>query len=334
MKKVSIIVIALIAIGLVTLFGAFIWWNNALSAPSSNNETTRVVITKGASGEKIAQTLEEAGVIKNALAFKFYLQLNDVVIPTGQFDVPQNLSVAEIVEVLQKGPTQVWVTVREGLRHEELPEIFVESLGLTGTEATAFVDEFLVAAEDEEGFLFPDTYLLPPDATASQAVSLMRNTFDQKFPQAERIKLSSLGLNLNEAVTLASLLERETLTAEERPIVAGILYNRLDEGMPLQIDATVQYALASENCKLRIENCVWWPQNLTRDQIQNTRSPYNTYLNTGIPPAPIANPGLTSLMAIANPEETNYFYYIHADGQIYYGRTLEEHNANVARYLR
>src|SRR5690606_3837008 len=126
-----------------TLLGAFIWWNNALSAPSENADEKRVVINRGASGEKISQTLEDAGVIKNAIAFKFYLQLNDIAIPTGQFDIPQNLSVAEVIEVLQDGPTQVWVTVREGLRHEELPEIFVESLGLTGDEADAFTEEFL-----------------------------------------------------------------------------------------------------------------------------------------------------------------------------------------------
>lgn len=327
MKKFSLLIIPVIIL-IVVAIGGFVWYQNSLQAPSSSGETKRVLITKGASTEKIANTLKESGVIKNPFAFRLYTQLNNQTrnIPAGQFDVPQNLSVSELIAELRKGPTQIWVTVPEGLRREEIPDRFIEVLGLKGQEAENFRDEFLQASEGMEGYLFPDTYLFPPAVTAATAVSTMRNTFNQKFTEEEISKLDNLGLTLDEAVVLASLLERETLTKEERPVVAGILFNRLSINMPLQIDATVQYALG--------EPGDWWPKELTRDQIQNTNSPYNTYQNTGIPPAPIANPGLTSLLAIANPEDTDYFYYIHADGQIYYAEDLEGHNSNIARYLR
>jgi len=307
-----------------------------LSAPTTNEETTRVVITRGASTEKIASTLSEAGVIKNAFVFRLYTQLNNQTrnIPAGQFDIPQNLSVSEVIAKLRRGPTQLWVTVPEGLRREEYPDKIIESLGLSGTTAEEFRQEFIEASRNLEGYLFPDTYLFPPEVTATTIVQTMRNTFDQKFPVSEQNKLEALGLTLGEGVSLASILERETITDEERPVVAGILYNRLNIDMPLQVDASVQYAVAS-NCQLlsSVQKCEWWPKGLTRDQINNTNSPYNTYQHTGIPPAPIANPGLSSLMAVANPEESDYFYYIHANGQIYYAEDLAGHNANVARYL-
>lgn len=336
MKKFSIFIIAPIVLLFFLVIGGYVWYQNATGAPSTNTESQRVVITKGASTEKIANTLKEAGVIKSAFAFRLYTQLNNQSrsIPAGEFEIPQNLNIEQLITELRKGPQQIWVTIPEGLRLEEIPDKFIEALGLSGDQAEDFRSEFVAEADGLEGYLFPDTYLFPPEVSAITAVQTLRNTFDVKFPDSERAKLDKLGLSLDEAVTLASLIERETLTKEERPVVAGILYNRLNEGMPLQIDATVQYAVANE-CRLSstIRNCEWWPKGLTREQIQNTESPYNTYLNTGIPPAPISNPGLTSLMAVANPEESDYFYYIHAEGQIYYARTLEEHNANVARYL-
>ena len=138
--------------------------------------------------------------------------------------------------------------------------------------------------------------------------------------------LVKTGLNLNEAVTLASIIERETLTSEERPIVAGIYFNRLNNDWPLQADATVQYAIGT--------NRNWWPKNLTRADIE-INSPYNTYKSQGLPIAPIASPGIVSLSAVVYPEDTDYMYYIHdSEGKIHYAETLSEHNANVAKYLR
>ncbi len=226
---------------------------------------------------------------------------------------------------------ELWVTVPEGLRREEIAERFIQSLEKQGQEASVFRDEFLRESEGLEGYLFPDTYLFPRDAKASSIVSVMKNTFDKKI--AEIGKNYPSGYGLDEVVILASLIEREAITDEERPVVAGILYNRLDNDWPLQVDAAVQYGIASVKCTaLSIKCDSWWPKSLTKDDLE-INSPYNTYKYQGIPPAPISNPGLESLKAAANPEKNDYFFYIHAEGKIYYARTLEEHNANIRKYL-
>jgi UPF0755 protein len=174
---------------------------------------------------------------------------------------------------------------------------------------------------DIEGYLFPDTYLFPLDVSATAVVAKMTDTFTSKT-----LGLSPQGPNLTyaETVTLASILERETKTDAERPIVAGILVNRLNARMPLQVDASVQYAIGTPKD--------WWPILALTDLKIN--SPYNTYKFAGLPPAPIANPGLSSLKAAFAPTANDYWYYIHdSSGQIHYAKTLSEHSANVAKFL-
>ncbi len=135
-----------------------------------------------------------------------------------------------------------------------------------------------------------------------------------------------------QAVILASLIEREAISDEERPYIAGILLNRIEIGMPLQVDATVQYAIGSKRCVSKID-CDWW-QTPTRADLEIV-SPFNTYTFTGLPQAPIANPGIMSLRAALEPVDSDYLYYIHdPEGRIHYAETLEEHNSNVAQYLR
>jgi len=145
--------------------------------------------------------------------------------------------------------------------------------------------------------------------------------------------ISKTKYSLAEIVTLASIIERETKTDSERPVVAGILFNRLDIGMGLQVDASLQYAVANAKCKMLNAKCEnWWPI-LSKEDLR-IESPYNTYKYRGLPPAAIANPGLSSLKAVVFPQETNYLYYLHdADGVIHFAATLDEHNENVRKYL-
>jgi UPF0755 protein len=281
------------------------------------------VINRGAGAQQIANKLASEHLVKSSFAFKLYLQYKGLTtsIPPGEFEIPGNLSSQEVVALLMKGPTEIWVTIPEGLRREEiavkLAQTFAQELG----EVSAWEQEFLTLSKSREGFLFPDTYLFPKDATPVRVFESLTMTFNEKFVQ------TNPNLSLNEVVTLASLIERETVTDEERPIVAGIMLNRLEADWPLQIDATVQYAIGKPGN--------WWPKGLTTDQIQGTPSPYNTYLNIGLPPGPIANPGLTSLKAADNPTPTEYWFYIHgADSKIHYAKTLEEHNQNVRKYLQ
>ncbi len=315
--------------------GAFLWWKSNIGSFSEDTTKKRFVISKGQSAQEVGENLEEARLIKSALAFKLYVQITDKqsVINSGEFSISPSMTISEIIEALQKGPSQLWVTIPEGLRREEYPDKFIFALSLSGVEAQQFRVEFLQASEGKEGYLFPDTYLFPVDGSGGKAVSLMENTFNSRFSNEMRSDMVSKGLSLDETVILASILEKETKTNEERPIVAGIYFNRLDVGMPLQADATAQYVTGSMRCKGNSESCDWWKPP-TREELQ-TDSLFNTYKYSGLPPSPIANPGLSSLQAVVYSEDSEYYYYIHEDdGTIHYARTLDEHNDNVNKYLR
>lgn len=314
--------------------GTFLWWKN-VSLPVSNSDVEkRVLITKGTSGVQVGNTLFKEGLIKSPLAFKIYIQVRGYAarIQAGEYEIAQNLTLGQVVKLLLEGPSEIWVTVPEGLRREEIPEKFIEAFGLSATDSQLFQDAFLDASKGSEGYLFPDTYLVPKDITGEAVYKLMRNTFASKLPEGFEQLASDLGYSTDQLVILASIIERETKTADERPVVAGIYFNRLKIGMGLQADATVQYAVGSLNCSMQ-NACNWWKVPTRNDLTID--SPYNTYKYSGLPPAPISNPGETSLAAVVNPESTNYLYYIHdTSGNIYYAQTLEEHNSNVAKYLR
>ncbi len=336
MKKIRVLAILIIFIAVAVLLGLLLWWRQATSAPSTNPQKNVIIITRGSSAEKIGNVLKEAGVIKNKTAFKLYLQKENLTtaIPPGKFEIAQNLTLSEVVVLLLEGPTEKWVTVPEGLRREQVPLLFVDVLELKGEARAEFINTFLLASADKEGYLFPDTYLVSLETTGAGAVSLMENTFNNKVSGEMVEALANLGFSLDEGVILASLLERETLTNEERPVVAGILYNRLKAGWPLQVDATVQYAMANDICKEGSVECEdWWPRPITSTDLK-LDSPYNTYMYPGLPPTPISNPGISSLKAVAFPENTDYWFYLHdPDGNIHYAKTLAEHNQNIVNYL-
>jgi UPF0755 protein len=173
-----------------------------------------------------------------------------------------------------------------------------------------------------EGFLFPDTYFFRPGATASDAINRMLANFDAKLPADYRASAAAHGLNVYQAITVASLVEREAVVDDERPLIASVIFNRLVVGQPLEIDATVQYAIgAPEN---------WWPP-LSGLDFRAIASPYNTYYAAGLPAGPIANPGLNSILAVAHPADTPYLYYralCDGSGRHAFATTYEEHLAN------
>lgn len=314
MKK--LLFLPLLAV-LIAVIGSLWFYKNSL--PISNDKTfSSFVISKGSSAGQVGSKLESAKLIRSALAFKLYLRFTGQTanLMPGEFKLSPSLSLFQTVSTLFNGPVEVWVTIPEGLRREEIASKFATGLN----KDSSFIDEFLVASKGQEGYLFPDTYLFPLDASASAIVKKLTNTFTAKTA----VFKPTDNLSFSEIVTMASLLERETKTDAERPIVAGIIMNRLEAGMPLQIDASVQYAVGTTKN--------WWPI-LTLDNLK-INSPYNIYKYKGLPPAPIASPGLSSLKAAFNPEENDYWYYIHdPKGQIHYARTLAEHNANIAKYL-
>ena len=301
------IAVAIFLLFLVIVFG-FIYTKTLFLAPSKDSQVVGFMVDKGSSITKIANNLQKEGLIKNALVFRYYIQITGVQnkIQPGEFELSRNLSVNQIIEKLKKGPTEVLVTIPEGLRREEIAEKYKTALN----KDEVFVKEFLLLTTGKEGYLYPDSYLFPKEATATQIVNRMTETFDKKVKDVTYKQL-----------IVASLLERETFADSEKALVAGIIYKRLENDWPIQIDATLQYIKGN------------WKPVYSIDKELN--SPFNTYKNLGLPPSPIANPGLSSILASISPEVSEYWYYIHDnDGKIHFGRTLEEHNANIAKYLK
>lgn len=299
-----------------------------LQPVNSSAAPTRFVVPKGQAISVIANRLHEQNFIKNALVFRAllkYLQLENQ-IQAGSFKVSGAMTPAEIARTLTQGTDDIWVTIPEGWRIEEI----AESLGrqeLTEFDQAVFLD----LAASSEGKLFPDTYLISRDATAKTVYSILTNTFDKKIVEglAEELgQAEQAGRSLDQVLTMASLIEREANGAEQMRQISGVLWRRLEIGMPLQVDATLQYAKGYNKAEAS-----WWVPPTIEDKKLN--SAFNTYLNPGLPPRPIANPGLDAIRAAADPTPTEYLFYIHdREGQVHFAKTLEQHNANVAKYLR
>lgn len=331
MKKTTFFLLIMFAF----LSSFFIWWSVNVKSVSEDQSLETFVITRGSSVTLIGKNLENKGIIKNSLAFKFYVQLTgkQQKIQAGEYRLSPSWNLFKIVDQFIKGPEEIWVTIPEGLRREEISERFIKALGKSSEEAKKFGNEFIALTKNEEGFLFPDTYLFPQTASASAVVNKLTQTFNKKVDSKLLDEIDKSSYSLEEVITVASLIERETRNDLEKPLVAGIIYKRLQAGWPLQIDASVQYAVSSKKCSQNYEDCNWWPS-LTKEDIQ-INSGFNTYKNTSLPSQPISNPGLSSIKAAIYPEISNYWFYLHdSNGVIHYAETIEQHNSNIANYLR
>lgn len=281
-------------------------------------------IEKGEGLKSVARRLEEEKLIKNDFAFliRGIFDRADRQIQAGNFYLDAGMSPGQIMRELAHGTLDVRVTLLEGWRREEIAE---ELAGKLESGSSNFKkSEFLKLTSNLEGRLFPDTYFFSKGAEAAKIVNALSQNFEKR----------TAGLNITPKILiLASLVEREAREAADRPIVAGILFRRLENDWPLQVDATVQYARANLKCKNENLKCDWWAKELTKADLA-VNSPFNTYLYPDLPPSPIANPGLASIRAALNPAKTDYLYYLTGkDGQMHYAKTLEEHNANVQKYL-
>lgn len=295
------------------------WWNGQL-APSSKDENTKIVIIpKGKSADDIGKLLKNENLIKSDFAFSLYVKSSNLSskLSAGTFRLSPAMSTEEIVKRLSSNPDEVWVTLLEGWRIEEMAEKLNEQLTIDN-------GEFLKQAK--EGYMFPDTYLFPNDVTAEQIVKAMRDNFDKKFSEDLKSKIRSKGLTDEQGLILASIVEREGRSQEVRRMVASILLKRLKIGMGLNADATIQYALGYQK-----DEKSFWKRHLTQEDLK-VKSPYNTYIYNGLPPTPICNPSLSSLQAVAEADSTTpYLYYYHdSKGNSHYAQILEEHNQNVA----
>ena len=302
----------------------------AACGPTPHGTPQRVIIPRGASFSQAADSLGEAGLIGSRRGFRLYGRIwgGDRNIKPGTYLLKHGTPWRDIVKALNGGRGLVnTLTIPEGFTIQQIKPVLVRRLYVTpesvdaAVRDTALLRRLDVPTPTLEGYLFPDTYAFPAGTTASQAVREMVRGFEQRWKPEWDSVLPVLKINRNDLVTMASLVEKEARVPEERPVIAAVYYNRLRRGMMLQADPTVQYAMGRHVSRVLYKDLA-------------TKSPYNTYIHTGLPPGPIASPGAASLAAAANPAKVDYLYFVaRADGRHEFRRTLDEHN-NARREVR
>lgn len=316
MKRLTVLLIILV----IVFLGGILWWKNGISPVNSQNKQSLIfVVQKGDGVKEISNRLQANGLIRSRIVFFLLVkQLGiDKKIEAGDFRLSQSMSASEIAENLTHGTLDIWITIPEGKRAAEISEILKEKIPTYNSSWPGMLGA-------QEGYLFPDTYLISKDASIEMIISQMRTNFDAKYATLDT---SNTDLTQQEIVILASLIEREAITDAERPIIAGILINRLNAGMALQVDATIQYAKGKNP-----QTKKWW-ETVLIEEYKTVASDYNTYLFVGLPPGPISNPGLEALSAAVFSTKTDYLYYLHdGNGKIRYAKTLSEHNGNIDKY--
>ncbi len=319
--------------------------NNTLGRPvSTDPHPVHFVVRDGETAADIANALQSHELIRSAFAFRLVVRLTGVgsQLEAGDYQLRADMPLDEVVSVLAQGKMSGgFVTLPEGWRAQEIAD------ALQRDQVTSR-DQFLEVIQNPdfpipaslapfppghslEGFLFPDSYRFGQNQSASQIVQRMVDDFAQHLTPGLIQGFQANGLTVYQAVTLASIVEREAVVPTDRPLIASVYLNRLHRGMRLQADPTVQYALVPANGPPDPSDG-YWKRRLTFADLQ-INSPYNTYQVTGLPPGPICNPGLASLQAVASPAKTDYLYFVaRPDGSHAFARTLDEHQQNVSKY--
>ncbi len=312
--------------------------------PGSDPTPVSFTVLPGQSAAEISEMLAAQGLISDPVLFRTYLRYYglDRQMEAGTYQLLRTMTIPEIALALtQATPPEVVVRVTEGWRREQIAESLDQQsdLPFSGADflaATAALPPLppgsslagvIPGGSSLEGFLFPDTYRLAVDASAADLVSRMLQTFDQRVTPEMRNDAAARGMTLFEVITLASIVEREAAVADERPLIASVYLNRLQAGIKLEADPTVQYGMGYQ-----ADSGQWWNLDLTQEDYLLVDSPYNTYLYPGMPPGPIASPGLDSIRAVIYPAESPFLFFRAAcdgSGRHRFAVTYEEHVANA-----
>lgn len=327
--KILILLVVLIAGG---YFFASNYYKSGIDAVDAENPTeVEIVIPPSTSAETIGEILKENGLIKNPLIFRYKAKIDGASsrLKAGEYILSTAMDIDTILERLVKGSKNMDTakfTIPEGYEIKEIAERLSEDgvvdkevfLDLTSDKSN-FEDKYsflkeLDGGQSLEGFLFPSTYEIYKDASEEEIIDKMLSQFEKIYREEIEPKMSDFDLSLNQIITLASIIEREGKLDKERPLISAVFHNRLEDGMMLQSCATVQYVLGERKEELSTAD--------TRID-----SPFNTYINEGLPPAPIASSGKASLLAAVNPEDVDFLFFVKtgADGSHTFTRTYEEH---------
>ena len=337
-KKIFIIIIILI-FGLAVAGGRLYLKFQINSSVSQDSTEKNFVIEKGAGVKEIAADLEKAGLIRNSFYFKIYVWQEKIEkkLQAGEYLLRENMTIPEIVEILIKGEivsNQKKITIIEGWKIKDIGGYLQENKIISAKELEIaaknwrdknYQYDFLKDLPEEanlEGFLFPDTYFIYEDAVAEDIIDKMLKNFDKHLTKETCQEIERQNKSIFEIIIVASLLEKEVRTDEDKKIVAGIFYKRTENGIPLESCATIAYILGKEKRQYSYEN--------TR-----TESSYNTYLYKGFPPGPICNSGENSIRAAIWPKDSEYNYFLSKeDGETVFSKTLEEHNLAKAKWVK
>ncbi len=316
----------------VLCFGFLTWWSWATKPYSSTGNPEKITIAPGTTAAKLAEELQERQLIRSALVFRYFARAeqSDFKLYVGDYQLAPTMSPSEMIKRLNVSSISLEtnrVTIPEGYSTEQIIDLLVQKGMGSKEEYTKVVteDEFPYPYLKDapkgihrlEGYLFPNTYDIALKTTPHAVIDLLLKQFGKEItPEVEK-QLEIIKLSVSEWVTLASLIEKEAVTEEDRPLIASVIMNRLKIKMPLQIDATIQFLLGTPKPTLYYKDL-------------EIPSPYNTYLNVGIPPGPIASPGHASLQALLYPAKTDFLYYVaKKDGSHVFSKTYAEHLNNI-----
>lgn len=314
---------------LLLLFILFVTVWKYFCPAGSSKEIEIFVIPQNQEGFDIAKTLSEQKLIKNTGAFQFLLTTltKGKEIKSGGYRLSQNQNAWQIFKKVTGKPDLVWVTISFCPRKEQVGEKLAGALGWSQDKLDEWNTVYTnTKPEYFEGVYYPDTYLIPVDESGALVAERLINRFNEKFaPLADQFVAKNI--KWTTGLKIASLIAREAGGANDMKLISGIIWNRLDKDMELQIDATMQYTLGKS------AEGGWWG-NIDLDQKQSD-SPYNSYLYKGLPPTPICSPNIDAIEAALNPEETDCLYYLHdKNKQIHCAVTYEEHKENIEKYLK
>lgn len=285
----------------------------------------KFVVSLTATQEEIVQNLLDKNFIKDKDAFVVAFAKKKGDILPGAYKLTPNMTLAQVVKVLHAKPYMAWVVIPPGLRKEEIADLLYKNLGWTKSKKNKWLSYTKTKYDYIEGVYFPDTYLIPVAETPQNVAKRLISKFNEKFAPYI-VQFNNINMQWTKGITLASIVQREASGATDMPLIAGILLNRLNQSIPLSVDATLQYVRGNKGKG-------WWAPIGVADK--KTISPYNTYKNAGLPPHPISNPGLDAITAVLNPTKTDCLYYLHdKEGITHCAVTYPEHQANIEKYLK